>query len=212
MTLRLLIDLYFAHNLTDDGGVSRRCTWRRYERVRIGEQAQYVVWGFRGGSAWVNWNDLTGCHRRKVTKAEEKAGRNSAVDFFARQELLVSLGLLGWVPCLFESDDADSEMLHPCTHSGTDSVEDRLGAAAHRAGLALLTEQQRRHVEEQDLWLAPIPRHYSNVAMVDVAQLRYRPHTAKTAAWWAELQSKADKLLTGYRDIEAAAERKAVNY
>jgi hypothetical protein len=40
MTLRLLIDLYHAQNLRDDGGIDRGIIWRRYERVKVGQQGQ----------------------------------------------------------------------------------------------------------------------------------------------------------------------------
>jgi hypothetical protein len=47
MTLRLLIDMYHAHNLREDGGVSRQCMWKKYDRVKLNERAQFVVWEFR---------------------------------------------------------------------------------------------------------------------------------------------------------------------
>jgi hypothetical protein len=45
MTLRLLVDLYHAQNLRDDGGISRTITWHQYERVKVGQQGPYNVWG-----------------------------------------------------------------------------------------------------------------------------------------------------------------------
>jgi hypothetical protein len=209
MTLRLFVDLYHAQNLVDDGGVSRRHIGQVFERTKLGEHAQYAIWGFVQRTKFVGWTELTNCHHREVTKAEKKRGLNPGADFFVREQRLTELGLIEWVPCLFESDSADAEMLHPCGQGGTGSIEDRLGTVAHAAGLALLAEWQCRQAEDQELIVVPAPRHFANVAMVGVARLRYRPHTSKTAAWWAELQAKADGFLRGYREMEATATRRA---
>jgi hypothetical protein len=45
MMLRLLIDLYHAQNLRDDGGISRKIIRQRYERARVGQQGVYDVGG-----------------------------------------------------------------------------------------------------------------------------------------------------------------------
>jgi hypothetical protein len=58
MTLRLFIDLYDAQNLRDDGGISRKITWQRYERVKIGQQGPQVVWGFEPRGISVSWDGL----------------------------------------------------------------------------------------------------------------------------------------------------------
>jgi hypothetical protein len=72
MTLRLFIDLYHAQNLRDDGGISRKITWQRYERVKIGQQGPHVVWGFEPRGISVSWDGLAVCHRREQLTAEEK--------------------------------------------------------------------------------------------------------------------------------------------
>ena len=86
MTLRLLIEMYYAQHLREDGGVSRRFMWMGYNRVKVGEHAQFTVWGFYGGTECVNWkNSLTSPHRReKLTEEERAAKKNPGVDFFHR--------------------------------------------------------------------------------------------------------------------------------
>jgi hypothetical protein len=42
------------------------------------------------------------------------------------------------------------------------------------------------------------------VQVVGIAQLRYRPQTSLTAAWWADLNANADKHLARYAQIAAA--------
>jgi hypothetical protein len=63
MTLRLLVDLYYAQNLCDDGGVSRTVTCQEYERSEVGRQAQFTAWGFRyenGSVIWTGPRSATG--------------------------------------------------------------------------------------------------------------------------------------------------------
>lgn len=203
MTLRLLVDLYYAQDLREDGGVSRRVTYQKFKRVRVGQSGPFIVWGFEREGAWVDWQlPIAACHRREaLTPAEKKDKANPGVDFFRRQDELLSLGLVEWVPTLFEGEDLDAEMLHPYGTMGTDGLTDRLGAAAHQAGLALLTENQTAWVNENALLLAPIHRHVGSVAMIGVARLRYRPRTSKTAAWLADLTDKGERLVARYGEI-----------
>jgi hypothetical protein len=205
MTLRLFIDLYDAQNLRDDGGISRTITWRQYERVKVGQQGQYDVWGFSYAGEYVSWVGAAVCHRRdELTDTERKAGKNRAADFFRRMGQLVDLGLIEWIAHLFESDKPDGEIIHALGSAGSDSLEDQIGPAAHEAGLAMLNDQQRQYVESVGPRLVPILRHFANVQMIGVARLRYRPHTKLTAAWWKDLNTKGEKYLAQY---EALAKR-----
>jgi len=200
MTLRMLVDFYHAQNLREDGGIGRGFTYQKYERFEVGRQAQYVVWGFLAqGSTTLVWNDVTTCHRRDALTDEEKAaGQNAGIDFFRRQNQLVGLGLIEWVPHLFESDELSAEIIHPAGLMRSASLEDRLGRAAHDAGQAMLTNRQREWAEENGLWLAPVPRHVANVQMIGVARLRYRPHTRMTAAWRVDLNAKGERFIAQY--------------
>jgi hypothetical protein len=206
MTLRLLIDMYYAQHLREDGGVSRRFIWKSYDRVKVGEHAHFTVWGFYGGSEWVNWeNRLTSPHRREMlTKEEVAAGKNPAVDFFHRTAQLSDIGLIEWVPHLVESAEQSGEIIHPLSMGRSDSLEDRLGRAAHEAGRALVTEGQYEWAINNGIHLlVPVPRHIGNVQMIGIARLRYRPHTRMTGAWWADLNTNAEKHLARYAQIAA---------
>ena len=202
MTLRLLIDLYHAHNLRDDSGISRAIIYKSYERVEAGRQAQFKVWGFHHQSGWVTWVGPSLCHRRdELTEDERARGVNIGVDYFRREAQLVDLGLLEFVPTLIESDDPEAEFIHPYGIGTSDSLDDQLGAAAHNAALEMLTAGQLDWVLERDFHLAPVPRHIANVQMVGIARLRYRPRTRKTAAWWADLQAKGEHFLLRYEQL-----------
>jgi hypothetical protein len=202
MTLRLLVDLYHAQNLRDDGGISRGITRQAYERFEVGRQAQFTVWGFRHENGWVTWTGPALCHRREaLTKQEIASGKNPAVDYSRREGQLVDLGLVEWVPTLVEGEGLEGEIIHPCGMARSGSLEDRLGWAAHEAARSMLTDRQREWASEQKLRLAPVPRHVAGVQLVGIARLRYRPKTRKTAAWWADLQAKGESFLRRYEAL-----------
>jgi hypothetical protein len=206
MTLRLLVEMYHAQNLREDGGVSRRFMREMYDRVKVGERAQLTVWGFSSACQWVSWEcGLTDPHRReKLTEEEKAAGTNAGVDFFRRTAQLRDLGLIEWVPHLVESGEESGEIIHPVGMGHSDSIEDRLGRAAYEAGRALITEGQYDWAVEKGInWLAPVPRHIASVQMIGIARLRYRPHTRMTAAWWADLNANAQRHLARYSELVA---------
>ena len=203
MAVRLLVDLYFAQNLREDGGISGQHLSKGYQRRKVGQSGPHAVWSFAEVHTSVNWSPMLLPHRReKLTEEELAAGKNPGVDFFPRLGLLERLHLLDWVPCLFESDSHDAELIHACFSGDTDALEDRMGAAGREAANRLLTEGQRD-------WLAsvgapivvPVLDHIASVAVLGVARLRYRPRTKLTAAWWAELQTKGEKWIATYEAI-----------
>jgi len=204
MTLRLAVDLYYAQNLREDGGISREIIWQKYDRFEVGKQAQFTVWGFRSTGQWVSWgNQLTDPHRREnLTEEEKESGKNPAVDFFRRMEQLRDLRLLEWAPHLVESSQKSGEIIHPVGLGGSDSIEDRLGRAAKEAGRALVTERQYDWAMSEGMRIiAPVLHHIAQVELIGIARLRYRPHTKLTGAWRAELNDQAQKHLARYEEI-----------
>jgi hypothetical protein len=83
MTLRLLIDMYHVHDLPEEGGIVRRSMWKKYDRIKVGECAQFTVWGFRLSNECMKCEScLTDPHCRKLTDEEKVAGHSPGVDFF----------------------------------------------------------------------------------------------------------------------------------
>jgi hypothetical protein len=205
MALRLLVDLYSAQNLREDGGVDRRIVWRQQERTRVGARGDYTVWGFQGTTqSWVNWGSpVSGIHRREPSAEEKAANKNANAggDFFARLQQLQRLHLIDWVPYVFEGEDAAAEPMFPCGRGQGEGVEDKVGLAAYRAGAALLTSDQLTWAQGQGLWLVPLLAHIDRAQMFEIARLRYRPHTKLTAAWYGELRSTAERWLETFAAI-----------
>ena len=72
---------------------------------------------------------------------------------------------------------------------------------AHQAALTMLTPPQRDGAEQRMLRLVPVPRHIGHVQLISVARLRYRPHTKRTAAWFAEYKTKSEQHLEQYETL-----------
>ena len=203
MTLQLYVDLYHVHNLREDAGIGHFSIRKRYVRERVGEHAQFVVWGFRedGLSAWSSSDPVAAQLNRDAEDDQERFA-----PFWPRLETLFDLGLFDWVPVLFDGDNPDAEPIHPFGMGESDGVEDRLGVAADRAGRAMLTDGQCQFVDTNCLRLAPVPKHMANVNMIGIARARYRPKTRATAAWLADLHRKGQRYIEKYAAIAGVQE------
>jgi biotin operon repressor len=211
LTLRLLVDMYHSQNLREDGGISRQIVWKEFERFRVGERAQFTVWGFRYNSAYMRWRGFTKAHWCSPT-AEQKANgtENNADSYFRREGQLADLGLIEWVPHLFESEEESGEVIHPLGLGASERIEDRLRLTAHEAAESLLTAGQYQWAVNQNVHLlVPVPRHIAKVQLISIARLRYRPQTRMTSAWWADLTANAEKHLARYAQIARQATRAA---
>lgn len=198
MTLRLFIELYYSQNLAADGGLSRSVYYLKYGKTAYCEHGQYVFVGFDSPIAWVSWStEITKAHYVQVTKAEEKAGKNSAALFFKRIGTLRDLGLLEYSACLFESDDIDSEMLFPV--NGPTSDERSVHEMAEATGERVLPDW--RWGSNPHEYLIPLYRHQEKAELYGIFRLRYRPHTSLTSAWWATLKSKVDDAIQFFNRI-----------
>jgi hypothetical protein len=197
MLLRLFIDLYSAQHLADDGGIRPDVLWWKYERHKVGEAGPFTVWGFKFKGTFANSCDIVTPH---IVKGQQEKQWS---EFWARQQKLLQLGLLDFVPHLRESEEASAENIHPYGQKGDKtSIEDRLGTAAHLAGHALLTDGQSEWANRNALWLAPVPHHIDRVAMVGIARLQYRPKTSVAAAWQAALNDLGERFLAQYEAIQ----------
>jgi hypothetical protein len=133
-------------------------------------------------------------HRRdKLT--EEANGKNEAADFFSRLGHIAVLGLIEWVPYLFES--VEGEPMFPLAWNGL-PAEKELYQTAAKAGRDLLTEGQREH---HPGILVPVLSHIAEVQLIGVARLTYRPHTRMTGAWWAEHSRVCQRQTAIYREL-----------
>ena len=199
MALRLLVELYLSQNLREDGGISTKTIYCTYERRRAGEYASYIVWDFTGGRTSVAWTEITLPHmREELTAEEKKAGENRGVDFFRRFATLRSMGLVEWVPYLY--DGPKGEPVHALAWDGLD-IEKELYSAATGAAQRILGG----YATDLKGTAVPVQKHIAEATMIGVARLRYRPQTALTSAWWAEHRSVCSGFIEQYSALAVPA-------
>ena len=69
-------------------------------------------------------------------------------------------------------------------------------------GRVMVTEGQLSWAEQNNYQLLiPVRKHIAKVTVVEVFRLKYRPHTAATAAWYALMQQTTAQYLDHYRAI-----------
>jgi hypothetical protein len=200
--LRLLIELYAAQFLPNFGGVPRELLKVVLGRDRIGEQGPFVVWGFRPkhsiADAALARPFFTGEITTRDNGRRLDAGWDAA--FWPAIDTLIDLGLVERVGMLLDGDDDEAEIIHPYAMRGGEPAEYELARAAHHAALAMVTDGQRDWAERNGYeWLIPVPRHIGKATVVEVYRLKYRPHTAATAAWYALMQQTTAQYLDRYR-------------
>ncbi|HEV7267343.1 MAG TPA: hypothetical protein VGN83_20910 [Falsiroseomonas sp.] len=211
-TLRLLVDLYGAQTLDEDGGVHFRRVRESYERHRVGEQGPFVVWGFVP-AAVTAWPDAPFVAPYLAGTAGDKDRRAVAwEEFGACWNRLRTLGLVEMVAHLVHADTADGEILHPMALEGTGlDVERELAQAALRAALTMLTPGQYDWARRQGVVaLAPVLRHIEGVQLVGVARLRYRPRTSRTRTF-AGREADWREAIARLEEIARAAGRPATS-
>jgi len=200
--LRLLVELYAAQFLPNFGGVPRELLKVVFDRARVGEQGSFVVWGFRVKHTTADRGlarpFLTGQITTRDDDTRLDAGWDAA--FWPGIQTLTDLGLVERVGMLLDGDDSEAEIIHPYAMRGGEPAEYELAHAAHCAALPMVTEGQRDWAEQNGYkWLIPVQRHIVNATLIEVYRLKYRPHTAATAAWYAVMQQTTGQYLDHYR-------------
>lgn len=200
MILRLLIELYSAQNLREDGGIRLDIYRQNYTRRKVGEQGAYTVWDFTVLNGSIHWNDVTRPHERKIITAEDRAaGEHEVTDFYRRFACLKSMGLVEWVPYLFEGEGG--EPIHPFVFDKL-PIEQALYIAATKAAIQMMTPQQLDSIKGDTV---PVYSHIAKVEMFGMARLTYRPQTRLTAAWWAEHHNKCQAFIEKYEALATPA-------
>ena len=202
-TLRLLVELYAAQFLPNYGGVPRNLLKVEFDRVKIGEQGPFIVWGFRsthkvaGRELYCPF--LAGIYRKRDDGTQVDAGMDAS--FWPAVHTLEILGLVEKVGMLLDGDDADAEIIHPYAMRGGEPAERELALAANFAAQVMLTEAKLNWAEQEGYHLVPVRRHIGNVALAEVYRLKYRSHTKATAAWYALMVEATGKHLREYQAL-----------
>ena len=200
--LRLLVELYAAQFLPNFGGVPRELLKMVFERVKVGEQGPFVVWGFQSKHNLAGYDLYRPFLTGRFTKRDDGTQHDEGMDasFWPAVNTLADLGLIEPVGMLLDGDDNEAEIIHPYAVRGGEPAEKELAGTANCAALAMVTDGQRDWAAQQGYgWLIPVRRHIANATLIEVYRLKYRPHTAATAAWYALMQQTTAQYVDHYR-------------
>lgn len=191
LTLQLFVELYSEQNLREDGGVSREITSMPFKRERVGQWGQWTAWWFFGSNQRIRTaSHVVSAHRRQdVTDKDRTAGTNEWSDIFYRFHVLTSLGLLDWVPYLF--DGPEGEPIHALNMFSEVGSEAQLYDLSDDAAKAMMSETEIARLRMQTGHLAPVPSHIAEVQLEAIGRLRHRPSTRLTEAWEKESEEAA---------------------
>jgi hypothetical protein len=201
--LKLFIALYDVNNLPNDGGVSRALLYEEHALKKISQRGPLTIWGFdsAGQKFSIHASPLPNIF---LTGRKDDDGRDTGwADFWSALEGLDSCGLIKFIPHVFESNKPEAEMMHPYATERDvgETWEHGVADAAHAAALVCLEPVYREWAAENDFRLLPVPSHISNVAVIGIARLRYRPKTRMTAAWFAMSKGRSEAWQTRYESI-----------
>lgn len=205
LTLRLLVDLYQHHAILDDLGVTRGAIYEPYTRHRVGAYAEFEVWGFapKGHQTVVPNHPIA--HPFNITKHVDGDMVKTKFDnerFWQSVRGLGTLGLIEWVPVLWEHEGLDAEPIHALHWQSRIEAERRLHATALEAAQAMVTPGQMQWaVDQGSTFAVPVLRHLTKVALIGIVRLTHRPHTRITAAAFAEWSTKGAEYAERYRAI-----------
>lgn len=183
-TLQLLVDLYGAQVLDEDGGIRFRRIRQRFERHRVGERGPFIVWGFVPGVERA-WQDAPFVAPHVAPAGDDEAKRAAAWEgFWACWRRLRDLGLVELVAHLVDADTAEGEVVHPLALEGTGlEIEREVRRAAEAAAHALATPGQIEWAEGQGVGgyclgrprSEALDRHHQEVLVARRPQGRERP-------------------------------------
>lgn len=207
-TLRLFVDLYSTQNLRDDGGISPSVIRQPFDRRRVGYQSGYDVWGFGAKCVTHTWTGPFAVHKDRINaEPDDDCPMSESVD------LLEEMGLLSFIPHVFENDTDVAEPFHVYGTGkiGEIPVEKKIGDAADRAARAMAVPKRIDEAKERGFeYFCPIQQTKPSAQMIGVARLTYRPHTRRTASWFAELQRTAPAWIETFRKLTEKAEMAAL--
>jgi hypothetical protein len=184
-TLRLLVDLYGAQSLDEDGGIHFRRIRQDYKRHKVGERGPCIIWGFVP-DGMRGWRDAPFIAPHVAHALSDNDKRAVALDeFWACWKRLCRIGLVELVAHLVHADTEEGEIIHPMAREGTGlEVEQEIHRAAEAAALRMITQGQFDWAKNQGVVIfAPVSHHIEEVQMVGTARLRYRPKTNRTLAF-----------------------------
>lgn len=195
LLIRLLMDLYAAHDLIGAGGVDPGKLCGKYKAEVIGERGPNKAWGFAYENDTI-WPALSEIH--KGSKHEK------VHPVWGRLRLLQSLGFVKSSQVLMNKEGGDPML---CIGETTEEQDARrlLEAKAYE----LCTD--RATIKSNHSIVLPIPAHIKEPVLLGVFRLVFRPHTKATAVWWAQTTAMNQAYLSRFGLLKKAEESTALD-
>jgi len=199
MALRLFIDLYSEHDLTEDDGVDSNSLRYSFSGEKITAFGGWTVWGFNPENVSASSSKLIGPHEDIIN--------DNADPFFHRLQILTDkIKLVKWIPYL-RNATADGRAYFSLEMEKGDTPEEMKVATLARNLAETLIEAAISVQKESDAvegireranyyrYLVPAQDHMVNVKVESVARLLYRPHTKKTSEWYGRMKRKCGEMI-----------------
>ncbi|MBY0299835.1 MAG: hypothetical protein K2X71_27995 [Methylobacterium sp.] len=209
-TLQLFVELYHAQNLNDDGGIHCSAVYINYTRRALAERGGLTVWGFDlDGPCYFEdapfaapfmTGQFESYTNRHGTVLNQDRGLKALYNAF---QTLHDLGLITQAEHVVDGID-QGEIIHPCALTGGEAIERQVAEAAHAAGAALLTNEERQQAEGMGLHLVPLPIHLREARLVGVIRLRHAARTTATLRWKGRSEEWEHRV-RAYREITEKA-------
>ena len=179
--LRLLVRLYAVHDLKQEGGIPTKILFQNYTRQRIVEHGMNVVWAFSEDQS----------HRYRVPIFDGLGD----VETWDVLQLLIDLGLVYWVPYLFDADHEHGEPIHPISDEVAEAIFD-YGEAVGEASLPSVL-----HATAISDYVIPVERTTTDPHVIGIFQLRYLPHAAYSLEGMNTRWHTSQNAVNFYRDL-----------
>jgi hypothetical protein len=192
LALRLLVDLYDVQNLPEHWGISSLIIRQTWNRKKVGERGEWVIWGFESDALQAWLDDTTAPHIKPAKPKDDWQG------LWDRIRSLGNSGLIEWVPTLVGSSAMDAQPIMPV--GGTTEAELLLRDAIRDAAWNMLAEWQLDSIESNML-LIPVRRHLNDCQVISIARTRYRTQTKRTSQWFAQICACVRQYLPIYQKL-----------
>lgn len=184
-TLCLLISLYKAHELTFSQGVSTEVLLEAYKRRKLDEYREFDMFEFTRDGPRVR------PEAEMVTIFENSdSDKSASAQFFEALDTLIRLGLVTFIPHLF--DGPEGEVLFPLAEprDGADATnaEGKLFDAVKAASTTHCPDNRERITKpgEGVPLKVLVQNHMRKAQLIGIARLRHRPRTTVTAEWYSQ--------------------------
>ena len=177
-TLELFLGLYDLQNLAEAGGIHWSAICRKYERKRIWEHRQYVVWGFNEGT-------LSAKPIGPISTFIDKKG--DWPEFWDAWDRFETLGLIECSTLLVESSSNEASIVYPLDGDRWPEIDEE----ARSLAADILEQSDNAWLHQKYEVVVAASKDYPAVELVDCYRLRYRAKTSLSASWVASAETYA---------------------